>query len=195
MTDNTKSEKPLRAEKVGFTGERRLAVREIYFSAFEKSERMNYPLMLFMAKLWHTDFYAFYDGETLCGMVYMATLLRTTFIMFFAVDEKLRNRGFGARILSQIAKMRPQNTLLVSIEMAGDEPTPENELRARRKRFYQRCGYAETGYKVTLAGITQEILAANGTFSKVRFRLFFMLYSNLTMYPRIEKMPDRENGG
>ena len=34
-----------------------------------------------MSKLWHTDFLEFYDGDTLCGFVYLAHSRKLVFIM------------------------------------------------------------------------------------------------------------------
>ena len=43
----------------------------------------------------------------------------------------------------------------------------------------------DTGYKMKLSGVEQEILISNGDFDKNEFRLFFVLYSNGTVWPKI----------
>ena len=35
-------------------------VKRIYFDAFPKKERMPFPMMVAMSKLWNTDFLGFY---------------------------------------------------------------------------------------------------------------------------------------
>lgn len=49
------------------------------------------------------------------------------------------------------------------------------ELRKRRKAFYLRNGYRETGYRMKLNGVEQEIIVANGEFVKKKFR-FALLF-------------------
>lgn len=161
-------------------------VKEIYITSFPKEERMPFALMMMMSCLWNTQFLAFYDKETLCGLVYMATLGRQTFIMFFAVDAKLRSKGYGSSILNEIQSLHPKNKIIVSIEPCNE--SAENiEQRLKRKNFYIRNGYQETGYLMTLSGQVQEIIIKNGTFNKWKFMIFFILYSCCTVIPKIWK--------
>lgn len=161
-------------------------VKNIYFEAFPKEERMPFPLMVAMSKLWNTNFWAFYDDDTLCGFVYIATNRKLAFIMFFAIDKLLRSKGYGGTILQEIQKKYPNKKIIVSIEPC-DNSAPDIENRTRRKAFYLRNGYTETGYKIKLSGVVQDILITNGEFSKKEFRSFFAFYSNGIMWPKIWK--------
>lgn len=162
----------------------RKAVKKIYYSSFPKEERMPFWLMLLMAKLWHTDFVAFDDGDTVCGFVYMGTAKKLVFIMFFAVDEHMRSKGYGSRILDKIQSMYPERKIVISIERC-DIKAQDIDQRIKRKNFYVKNGYEETGHLVRLAGVEQEIIIKNGTFKKNEFLWFFIKYSNGTMYPKI----------
>lgn len=177
----------MRVEKV-LLSKRKKEIKQIYVSSFPKEERMPFALMLMMSCLWNTQFIAFYDEKILCGLVYMATLGKQTFIMFFAVDKKLRSKGYGGRILDQVQLLHPKNKIIVSIEPVNE--TAENVAqRIRRKDFYLRNGYRESGYFMKLAGQKQEILIRNGRFDKRSFTIFFMLYSCCTTIPKIWKAP------
>ena len=77
----------MRTRKVSFSSRN---VRQMYLDAFPPVERMPFPVRVAMSKLWHTDFLAFYDGDTLCGFVYLAHNCKLVFIMFLAVDKVLR---------------------------------------------------------------------------------------------------------
>ena len=164
-------------------------VKRIYFESFPKSERMPFPLMVAMSKLWNTDFLGFYEEDTLCGFIYLAHNRKIVFVMFFAVDAALRSKGFGSAILQEIQKKYPTKKIIISIEPC-DETAPDIEIRKKRKAFYLRNGYKETGYMIKLAGVVQEIIIANGEFNKSQFRRFFVLYSNGTMWPRIWKQSE-----
>ena len=164
-------------------------VKRIYFESFPKSERMPFPLMVAMSKLWNTDFLGFYEEDTLCGFIYLAHNRKIVFVMFFAVDAALRSKGFGSAILQEIQKKYPTKKIIISIEPC-DETAPDIEIRKKRKAFYLRNGYKETGYMIKLAGVVQEIIIANGEFNKSQFKHFFVLYSNGTMWPRIWKQSE-----
>lgn len=161
-------------------------VKNIYFDSFPKNERMPFFMMVAMSKLWNTEFLAFYDGNTLCGFVYLAHNKKIVFIMFLAVDKTLRSKGYGSAILQDIQNKYPDKKIIISIEPC-DKVAPDIELRARRKDFYIRNGYRETGYMMKLNGIAQEIIINNGEFDQKQFRTFFAIYSNGTMCPKIWK--------
>lgn len=161
-------------------------VKKVYFDSFPKKERMPFLMMVAMSKLWNTEFLGFYDGDTLCGFVYLAHNSKIVFVMFLAVDETLRLKGYGSAILQEIQKKYPEKKIIISIEPC-DKNAPDIELRTRRKKFYMRNGYRETGYMMKLNGIVQEIIISNGKFDKKQFRTFLALYSNGTMWPKIWK--------
>lgn len=176
----------MRAQKVTITGRDRKLVKNIYTHSFEKREQMPYWMMLLMAKLWNTELFSFYEGDRLCGMMYLAKTRNLAFVMFFAVDASLRSQGYGSAILDEIQAMYPNKKIIVSIERCDVEAT-DIEQRRRRKKFYLANGYKETGYMVQLAGIKQEVIIRNGEFDKKEFLLFFVLYSNGVMWPKIWK--------
>ena len=159
-------------------------IKRIYFDAFPKNERMPFFLMVLMSKLWNTQFWGFYDGDTLCGFAYFAVNRKLLFLMFLAVDESLRGEGYGSAILKEIRNRYPEKKLIVSIEPCEDT-SPDIEIRKRRKAFYGRNGYSETDFQIKLSGVVQDVLIANGEFRKNEFLLFFILYSNSTVRPRI----------
>ena len=106
------------------------------------------------------------------------------FIMFLAVDESLCTKGYGSAILKEIKNRYPDKKIMVSIEPC-DDSAPDIEVRKRRKAFYRKNGYGETGYMIKLSGVVQEIMITNGDFGKKEFLLFFIFYSNGTVWPKI----------
>ena len=130
---------------------------------------------------------AYYTGLRIgevCGFVYLASNSKIVFVMFLAVDKSLRSKGYGSCILQQVKNKYPNKKIIISIEPC-DENASDIELRKRRKLFYMRNGYKETGYMMKLNGVTQEIIITNGEFVKKQFRSSFALYSNGTMWPQI----------
>ena len=176
----------IRNEKVKFKS---TDVKHIYFDSFSKNERMPFPIMVAMSKLWNTEFLGFYDGDTLCGFVYLAHNSKIVFVMFLAVDKTLRSKGYGSAILREIQNKYSDKKIIISIEPCNKN-APDVELRRRRKAFYMRNGYKETGYMMKLNGVVQEVIITNGEFQKKQFRMFFAMYSNGTMWPRIWKQTE-----
>lgn len=168
---------------------RNIDVKDIYIDSFPKKERMPFQMMVAMSKLWNTDFWAFYDKDTLCGFIYLAHNRKIVFVMFLAVDKTIRSNGYGSAILQEIQYKYPDKKIIISIEPC-DKNAPDIELRVRRKGFYLRNGYRETGYRMELNGVVQEIIISNGEFDKKQFRTFFAVYSNGTVWPKIWKQTE-----
>jgi GNAT superfamily N-acetyltransferase len=177
----------LRVEPV--TQVNRRKIKEIYLSSFKKEERMPFWLMLIMAKMKTTEFLSFYDGDTLCGFVYYAGFDDLIYVLYFAVDSNLRSKGYGSQVLSEIESLNPGKKLVLSIERC-DIDVHDIENRQRRKRFYLKNGYVDTGYMIELAKIKQEVLVKHGTFDADEFTEFFRKYSNGMMKTKIWKVSD-----
>lgn len=159
-------------------------IKQIYFDSFPQNERMPFPLMIAMSKLWNTQFLSFYDDNSPCGLIYLAVNRKLVFIMFLAVDKGLRSKGYGSAILQKMQRKYPNKKIIVSIEPCAEE-VPDIEIRRKRRDFYLRNGFKETSCRMRLNGVEQEILITNGVFSKREFQCFFAGYSNFTMYPKI----------
>lgn len=177
----------LKVENINGRSENKAKIKEIYTYSFLKEDRMPFWLMLIMAKMKNTEFLSFHDEDTLCGFAYMATENHITFIMFLAVDQNIRSRGYGSRILSKIQSIHPDNKIIVSIERC-DEDAKDIGQRLRRRQFYAANGFIQTGYLVELANKKQEVLIKNGEFDMDEFSCFFRKYSNSTMKPKLWRM-------
>ncbi len=173
-----------RVEKVRLTSRNREGVRALYTAAFQKKDRMPFSLMCLMACLPNTEFLCFYEGDTLCGFVYLAKMGNMVFLMFLAVDEKLRSRGLGSRILAHVGRMYPGKKLVVSFERCG-VAAADLEERRRRRKFYLENGYGASGYLIRLGAAEQELAVKNGEIRRWELRWFFLVYSCFTLWPRI----------
>jgi len=172
----------LKVENVLFSRKKK-DTKKVYFSSFPKEERMAFWMMNAMPLLWNTSFLNFYDGDRLVGFIYYAHFFRQVFILFFAVDEKERRKGYGSEILQFLQRKYPKSRIVVSIE--PPDPNLSNfQINQSRKEFYCKNGFSETGYLMKL-GMKQEILCAKKPFSKGAFRAFLALYSNFVLWPRI----------
>ena len=176
----------LTAEKVHLKDKE---IKRIYCDAFPKEERMAFPLMVAMSKLWNTDFLAFYEDGCPIGLVYLAKNRRLVFVMFLAVTTEKRSQGYGSQILSYLREQYSQK-IVISIEPCVQNAS-DLSVRQKRKKFYLKNGYEKTGYYMKLNGIEQEVIISGGDFKKQEFLAFFILYSNATVWPKVwKKDPD-----
>lgn len=171
----------LSAKRTGLSSK---TTKEIYFSAFSENERMPFGLMVLLSLLPTTKFTTYYDEDKAVGFLYFGIIFGVVFVMFFAVDENLRSKGYGSEIIKMLSEKYPKKKIILSTA----ESAETGSSLSARKRFYLRNGFSETGYTLKINGIEEEVLIKNGEFSPFELRLFFFLYSFGTLYPKISKI-------
>lgn len=93
-------------------------------------------------------------------------------IIYFAVEEAMRGRGVGTRILEEMRRANPGKRLLVDIEEPS-EAAANNAQRIQRKAFYLRCGYQETAVRYPWRGEDYVILSLGGGVTDEEFDCFW----------------------
>ena len=147
------------------------SVQELYVRSFPENERRPLePLMRDGSGL--SELIAFYEGNCFCGFAALLNAEDITHIIYFAVEEKQRNRGIGSRALAEIKKAKAGRRIIVDIE-AQREDADNNAQREKRKQFYFRNGYAESNAGYRWRGETYEILVSGGGFTDEDFEGFW----------------------
>lgn len=145
-------------------------IERLYRAAFPREERV--PMDVLLETDGPYDFIACYDGAVLCGFYSALTLGDITHILFLAVEEGLRDHGYGSQILGEIKKAYVGNRVILDVEMVDPE-AENNEQREHRIAFYIRNGYHHSGISYGWRGVTYEILILEGTISEEEFWNFW----------------------
>ena len=146
-------------------------LRTLYERAFPENERRPFDEMLHET-VPYLELLAIEDGKTCCGLVCLLNAADVSHIIYLAIEESLRSRGYGSAALAALHNARPGRRFIVDIER--DEAGAENTVqRQKRKAFYLRNGYAETPVQYRWRGENYEILAHGGPFSKTDYEGFW----------------------
>lgn len=150
-----------------FLGRNFFKVRRLYLSAFPKIER--HPVMeLFSASAkGQTEFLQFTEDGVFIGLAYMIVRGNVAFLLYFAVDDSKRNKGYGSAILEVIRKRYGGKDVVLLIESLHEE-CGNMDIRIRRKGFYLRNGFRDTGLIQSSYGgeANYDILNTRDQFSK-----------------------------
>lgn len=176
----------LRIEKVTRKSNDIEKIKKTLKLSFPKEELMPFFMMLILTKMKNIEFLSFHDDKKLSGFIYMSTHMNVTFIIYLAVVEELKAKGYGSAILDKIQEMYPENKIILYIDRCDDK-ADGNEERIRRKKFYLKSGYEETGYSIKNTKNCQEILIKNGIFVVEEFSLALKKCSNGMLKPNIVK--------
>lgn len=155
-------------------------ILEIYKNSFPAVERFPVLLLRIMSHLKGINSVVFHDGDNLCGFSYFFVNEETVFILFLAVNDKIRSKGYGSKIISWIKENYPNRKIFLDAEKP-DENAENNCQRVKRIEFYRRNGIFETNHFFTYDDITYEILSTDKNFTEKEYN------ENLSSYFKIFK--------
>ena len=114
-------------------------VKALKDRAFPKNEQIPMKLLLLWARRSCARFTAYYDGSAFCGMTYTVQNREAVFVLYLAVNDRMRSKGYGSAILRELKALNPGKTILLNVEPA-DEAADNFPQRLRRINFYKKNG-------------------------------------------------------
>ena len=134
-------------------------IPEIYETSFPKSEKFPFWVLKQCAREnnVHLDSIIDPDTDTIVGMRFLISYDDITYLMYLAIDEKYRNKGFGGIMLRDLILRQADVSILLCIERPSVE---KEDIKARRKDFYLRNGFYETDYFIEDSGVEYEFLSS-----------------------------------
>lgn len=161
-------------------------VKSLYLSAFPREERVPFPILMRRAQSDWVHFLLFYDGGLFCGLAYLLLGEHLGALMYLAVNDSLRSRGYGTRILSAIRDYCGDRTVALDIEQVIPGATNYDQ-RKRRRDFYLRNGFLPSGCGHSLRGVDYEILISDSAFSPGDYAELIRRYSAGTVRMEIQR--------
>ena len=143
-------------------------VERLLKAAFPANEQAPFAALGESAQCDDVSLLAYRDDGIFCGFVFMVEDERLAYILYLAVDERLRSQGYGGRILGDVAQRCAGKTVTLDIELV-EEGVADLARRTKRRAFYLRNGFQPTGFAVCYAGDTFEALACGEDFEEGRF--------------------------
>lgn len=145
--------------KSEFAGGNKMAIREekvtsklaeypfichLMKTAFPRNEQFPLWVLRLLALREKVNFRAFYDGEQFCGVLYTAENNKYVFVLYLAVNDEIRSKGYGSQILQWLKSVTSK---IIVLNVEAIDPSAENSLqREKRIAFYRRNGITDTGY-------------------------------------------------
>ena len=143
-------------------------LEQVNNEAFPENERIEIPELLQLAAEERMDTLAVYDGDDFVGFCSLVIEAPMIYVFFLAVDSRKRSMGYGSKIIALLEKTYSEYQIALDLELI-DESAPNNSQRKRRKEFYLRNGFCETGYCLQYNGMLFELLVLGETFDKEKF--------------------------
>ncbi|RHP34453.1 GNAT family N-acetyltransferase [Lachnotalea sp. AF33-28] len=162
-------------------------VKALKDRAFPKNEQIPMKLLLLWARRSCARFTAYYDGSAFCGMTYTVQNREAVFVLYLAVNDRMRSKGYGSAILRELKALNPGKTILLNVEPA-DEAADNFPQRLRRINFYKKNGFYETGYRIADKRDNYDILSTSNKFSVSSYQDLLKQFSFGLYRPRVHRI-------
>lgn len=137
--------------------------------AFPPEEYLAPSELTKMARSDNFDFLALLDEDTFVGFMVVQTYEELAYLFFLAIDADSRSKGYGSRAIETLKAEYPDKTHIVDFEMP-DDAAPNKEQREKRRCFYLRNGYRETGLFLSYLGVDYEVFCMGENFDTDTFK-------------------------
>lgn len=149
-----------------------LRIYQLYHSAFPRCERKPFSMIRSMWRRGRTDVWFCKRNGRFAGFATTINGDGLVLLDYLAVTPGLRGQGNGTYILAGLKTAYADRGLFVEIE-SPFEDVPDRELRMRRRRFYERSGFAAMGVMADVFGVRMELLGVGCCMDFDAYRAFY----------------------
>ncbi len=146
-------------------------IKRLNEASFPENERRELEPML-LDGTGHGEVLGFYDDGKFVGFACLLLVGDIAHIVYFAVEESLREHGYGTQALKAMHSRHAGKRVIVDVE-AEREDAPNNEQRRRRRAFYLRNGYEPTEVRYNWRNDDYQILSFGGQVTGREFGHFY----------------------
>lgn len=115
------------------------------------------------------DFLLLTNEERFVGFMVIQTYKNMAYLFFLAIDFACRSKGYGSYAIEALKQLYPDKKQVVDFEML-DEKADNYEQRKKRRAFYLRNGYKETGLYLSYLGVDYEVFCMEEEFDTEEFK-------------------------
>ncbi len=137
--------------------------------AFPPEEYLAPDKLVEMSKADNFDFFALTDGNVFVGYMAVQMYKDLAYLFFLAIDSSCRAKGYGSRAIETLRTLYPGKKQVVDFELQ-DCAAPNNEQRMKRRQFYLKNGYKETGLFLSYLGVDYEVFCMGDNFEPQEFK-------------------------
>lgn len=137
--------------------------------AFPPEEYLAPVKLVKMTEIDQVDFLALSEDGLFVGFMVVKIYKNLAYLFFLAIEPSFRSKGYGSRAIETLKAQYPGKKQIVDFEMI-DENAGNNEQRKKRRNFYLRNGYKETGLFLSYFGVDYEVFCMDNDFNAEEFK-------------------------
>lgn len=161
-------------------------IKELIRQAFPKNEQIPMPLLKLLALRKNVQFLAHYDNGVFCGISYTVCSDKMAFVLYLAVNERIRSKGYGTAIIQRLKELYKDKPISLNIEVIAIN-ADNYKQRVKRQEFYKKNGFHDTGYKIVDNGEMYSILSTGNNFCVDDYRSVIKQFSFGFYVPKVSQ--------
>lgn len=146
-------------------------IQGLYKRAFPFAERKPFIILKAQKRKGIAEIYAAEDSEGFSGLAITISLGKLVLIDYIAVDENKRGSGAGSCILTELKRIYAGKMLFLEREAVVPEAKNASQ-RKKRREFYLRNGFKDTGIPVRIYGNDMTLMTYGGSVSFDEYKSF-----------------------
>lgn len=151
--------------------------------AFPPEEYLAPAKLAEMARADNFDFLALTDKDAFVGFMAVLTYADLAYLFFLAIEPSRRSMGYGGRAIETLRAAYPGKKQVVDFEMPDDAAANRGQ-REKRREFYLRNGYRETGLFLRYLGVDYEVFCMDEDFQPETFQAMMKTIPVEGFHPR-----------
>lgn len=114
-------------------------------------------------------FLALYDKDNFIGYAVVKLHKTMAYLFFLAINPNNRSKGYGSEAIKLIKNKYKNYQHIVDFEML-DENALNIKQREKRRKFYLKNGYKQTGQFLSYLGVSYEVFCSDDNFDFEMFK-------------------------
>lgn len=151
-------------QKVSLWAKDYKAYKALQKRAFPPEEQYPFWVLRLLVCRKGIDYLAHYENDLFCGISYTSSTDSMIYVLYLAVNDEIRSKGYGTKILNQLKEMSAGKEVTLNVEPL-DEKADNYSQRVRRMEFYMRNGFHDTGYRLVDTTGEYAILSTTDNFA------------------------------
>ena len=169
--------------------EDKVVLEEINTEAISENERTSLDNLFATGADGNLEVLGIYEENGPVGFFVVRKYKSTRYLAYFSVKAEWRSKGIGSKALAFLIDRYPNCQIVVEFE-APRKDVKEDDMIVRRRNFYLRNGFHETGWFTFYDGVEFEIACSRPMFDKHEFEGFVEYFG--TIVPNYMPKPYRK---
>lgn len=161
----------MRLEEIGLDSKYYDEIIALYKRSFPENERRDLTPIL-KDESDDDELLGLIDNDEVLGFVVLLNHNDIAHIIYFAIEEKYRDHGYGSKIIQMIKERYPDKRILADVE-EPEEDCDNIEQRIKRINFYLRNGFKKSDVYYEWLDEDYMIMVANGDIDDKEFSDFW----------------------